>query len=157
MQTGLYWGALAALMGLLGWTVVSDLRERRIPNWLTLGVALLAPLYWAGQDVALLKTMAMQLLVAAGVALVFGLIWLRGWLGGGDLKLHVALALWLPLLPLMHMMIWMSLAGLLLSLIVWGEHKVRGKPGVPRVPYGVAIAFAAAIVLGEPIVNWFPA
>ena len=153
MQTGLYWGALAALMGLLGWTIVSDIRHRRIPNWLTLAVTLLAPLYWAGQDVPFLKTMALQLAIAAGVALVFGLIWLRGWLGGGDLKLHVALALWLPLLPLVRMMVLMSLVGLILSLIVWGEHRMREKPGAPRIPYGVAIALATAIVLGEPIVN----
>ncbi|MEM8826542.1 MAG: A24 family peptidase, partial [Pseudomonadota bacterium] len=135
------------------WTVVSDLRERRIPNWLNIAVAVLAVVYWMARDVPFWPTMGRQLLIAGGVALVFGCLWLRGMLGGGDLKLHVALALWLPLLPLVEMLVWMGLAGFVLSLIVAADHYGRKRDGSPRVPYGVAISFGAVMVLGEPIIN----
>ncbi|MHB9880047.1 A24 family peptidase [Pacificimonas sp. ICDLI1SI03] len=157
MQTFVYWGALAALMILLGWTVFSDLKARRIPNWLNAAVAILAFAYWGAQDVPFWKAMGVQIALAAGVAVIFGLLWLRGWMGGGDLKLQIALALWLPFIPLMEMLVWISIAGLFVTLIGWAEHRLRRRPGRVRIPYGVAIAVGAAIVLGEPIINRFSA
>lgn len=157
MQDFLYWTTLFVLMGLLGWTVHSDLRTRRIPNWLNIAVALLALVYWAAQDVPFWRTLGLQLALAAGVALIFGLMWLRGWMGGGDLKLQAALALWLPFIPLMETLVWISVAGLFVTLAGWAEHRVRNRQGRIRIPYGVAISAGAAIVLGEPIINRFVA
>ncbi|MGB3722650.1 MAG: prepilin peptidase [Pacificimonas sp.] len=152
-----YWGALAVLAGLLLYTIFSDVRARRIPNWLNLAIAALAVLYWASQDVSYLAVFKEQLLLAGCVGLFFGLFWLRGWLGGGDLKMHIALALWLPLRPLIEMMLWMSIFGVVLTVIVFIEHKWWNREGRIRAPYGVAISFAAFLILGEPIVNRFAA
>ncbi len=82
---------LLALLALLAVAALLDLRHRRIPNWLAalaavLGVAAVA----SGGLVALGLHAAVSLLVLlAGMA-----IWSRGWLGGGDVKLLAALALW---------------------------------------------------------------
>ncbi len=152
-----YWGALAILAGLLVYTIVSDLKSRRIPNWLNIAIAGLAVIYWAAQDVPFWATMGEQLLLAGGVTLFFGIFWWRGLLGGGDLKMHMALALWLPLRPLIDMLFVMSVFGVVLTLVVWAEHKWRNREGRIRAPYGVAISLAAFLILGEPIVNRFAA
>ncbi|MBV7255248.1 prepilin peptidase [Pacificimonas sp. WHA3] len=155
MQDFFYWISLAALMALLGWTVISDIRSRRIPNWLTLAVAGLAIVFWAAQPVPFPDMMGMQLLLAIAVAVIFFPFWWLGWMGGGDWKLQAALALWLPLAPLLEMFVWIAVVGFFVTLIAWGVHRRQRAKGPVRTPYGVAIAIGAAIVTGEPIINQF--
>jgi prepilin peptidase CpaA len=78
-----------------------------------------------------------------------------GWMGGGDVKLLGALALWLPLVPLMRMLFAMSLLGGVLTLIVVAVHRLRKLKTSPEVPYGVAIASAGLWVIGELYLNQF--
>lgn len=70
----------------------TDLRTRRIPNWLTGGAALAATLYhlWTGGPYGLWLSLAG---CAMGVALFF-LPFALGGLGGGDVKLLAALGAW---------------------------------------------------------------
>ena len=92
--------------------------------------------------------------VSARVARAAGAFAL-GQMGGGDVKLIGALALWLPVQPLIWMVLWMSLLGGGLTLLLVAEKRIRrgGKP--LEIPYGVAIAIAALLVLREPIINHF--
>ncbi|RYD64372.1 MAG: peptidase, partial [Sphingomonadales bacterium] len=79
-----------------------------------------------------------------------------GQMGGGDVKLIGALALWLPVQPLVWMLILMSLIGGALTLLLLAEKRWQRKSGVPlEIPYGVAIAMAMLLVLREPIFNHF--
>ena len=127
-----------------------------------LAIAGLSVPYWiavAPEPRALLA----QALVFVAAALFFGLLYQAGFwmkrrvLGGGDLKLYMALALWLPPLLYMDMLIWMAIGGFALSLVVFLLHRRSEVSGPARVPYGVAIAGGTFAVFGELIVKQFPA
>jgi prepilin peptidase CpaA len=84
-------------------------------------------------------------------------------MGGGDVKLAAALALWFKPFTTLKILVIMSLAGGLLTLVVLLVHKKRGKapiagdisPARPEVPYGVAIAIGALWILAQRFLNQF--
>jgi prepilin peptidase CpaA len=87
-------GALLAFDAVLLTAAGCDLQSYRIPN------ALPALLALAGLTLAFPASPAEALSRAAAlgvVVLVAGAVWLRGRIGGGDLKLLMAAALWIPL------------------------------------------------------------
>lgn len=147
---------LVALALLLVSAGVQDARTREIANWKNAAIALMAPLWWWANGLALWPDMALQLGIAT---LVFGFFlgaFALGQMGGGDVKMIGALALWLPVQPLVWMLVLMSLIGGGLTLLMVIERKVRPTRGGPvEIPYGVAIAIAALLVLREPIFNQF--
>ena len=147
---------LIALALLLVSAGIEDARTREIANWKNLAIAVLAPLWWLANGLALWPDMALQLGVALAVFGFFAGAFALGQMGGGDVKLIGALALWLPVLPLIWMLILMSLIGGALTLLLMLEKKLRRPNPLPlEIPYGVAIAIAALIVLREPIFNQF--
>ena len=146
---------LAILAILLLIAAVTDLKARIIANRLNLAVALLAPAYWWASGLTPWPDMAMQAALGVAVFAIFAGLFALGWMGGGDVKLLGALALWLPLMPLLRMLIAMSLLGGVLTLIVIAVHRFRKLETNPEVPYGVAIAAAGLWVIGEPYLNQF--
>jgi prepilin peptidase CpaA len=76
-------------------------------------------------------------------------------MGGGDVKLAAALALWFPPRVTLHFLVLMSIAGgvLTLGLLVW--HRVKEREGRPEIPYGVAIAFGGLAILAQRFLNQF--
>ena len=92
-------------------------------------------------------------------ALVLGLgtlLFARGWMGGGDVKLLAAVALWFDLDQGWKMLVAVAIAGGLEALLImllrmppW-PHSLREKLAVLRrdeeIPYGVAIAAGVAFV-----------
>ncbi|MGY4398495.1 prepilin peptidase CpaA [Sphingomonas sp. UYAg733] len=145
-------GALALVLVLAG---IEDARHREIANWKNAAIALLAPLWWWANGLALWPDMAIQLGLALGVFAFFCAAFNFGWMGGGDVKMIGALALWFPFVPLVEMLIVMSLLGGALTLIMMIEKYFRKNKGVIEIPYGVAIAIAALISIREPIFNQF--
>ena len=116
----------------------------------------MAPLWWWAHGLALWPDVALQAGVAALVFAFFVGAFALGQMGGGDVKMIGALALWLPVQPLVWMLVLMSLIGGVLTLVMVIERKWRVKTGDPvEIPYGVAIAIAALLVLREPIFNQF--
>jgi len=91
-----HWSLLAAGLVIAS---VSDLRERRVPNWLTVGMLF-------GGLLARFLTAGLQGLTLGLAGALVGLVVLlypfaRGWIGGGDVKLLSACGGWLgPLLVL---------------------------------------------------------
>jgi prepilin peptidase CpaA len=86
------YACFAGLLTLLSLAALTDLRERRIPNWLTGGAAALYPVYLllSPVPVAWASALALSLLVAlVGLAL-----FTRRLIGGGDVKLIAAVTLW---------------------------------------------------------------
>ena len=78
-----------------------------------------------------------------------------GGMGGGDVKMIGALALWFPFQALLWMLIVMSLIGGALTMLLLIERAVQRKKSAIEVPYGVAIAIAALISLPERFLNHF--
>ena len=145
----------AILAAMLLWAAVVDIKTRTIANGLNLAIALMAPLFWWAMEVDLWPDAAIRVGVAAAVFLLFALAFHLGAMGGGDVKLAAALALWFAPGDTLFLIVLMSLAGGLLTLIVMAEHNLKKKDGRPEVPYGVAIAFAGLWILAQRFLNHF--
>jgi len=101
---------------------------------------------------------------AAVLVVVFG-FFACGWIGGGDAKLAAATVLWLGFAHLADYLVYASLLGGALTLLIiqfrtvplphmlagreWAERLHRGDAGVP---YGIALAAAALLVY--PHTEW---
>ncbi|MBB5710092.1 A24 family peptidase [Sphingomonas xinjiangensis] len=146
-------GAFALLLVSAG---VEDVRTREIANWKNAILALLAPAWWWFNGMGVWPDMVVQIGVALLVFAFFFAAFCLGQMGGGDVKLIGALALWLPPQPLLWMLVVMSLLGGALTLLLLADHWFRRtERGQIEVPYGVAIALAGLLTLNEPIFNQF--
>ncbi|MGP7796406.1 A24 family peptidase [Sphingomonas sp. CLY1604] len=136
-------GVLAALLLAAG---IEDVRSREIANAKNAAIALLAPLWWWAIGLGW-GEVGVQLLVAAVAFAVFIGAFALGWMGGGDVKMIAALALWLPPGRLVEMLMVMSILGGAITLLLMFEHRWQRRIGEVEVPYGVAIAAAALLAL----------
>lgn len=148
-------GLLCALGAMLIAAAVTDLRARIISNRLNLGIALLAPAWWVACGLPLWPGVAVQLLVGLAVFAAFTGLFALGWMGGGDVKLLGALALWFPWQPMLSLLILMAILGGIVTLITIIHHRMTKRLGQPEIPYGIAISFAALWLLGERYLNQF--
>jgi prepilin peptidase CpaA len=144
---------LAALVLLLVSAGIEDARTREIANWKNAAILALAPLWWWSNGLSLLPDVAIQLAVGGVVFALFCGAFYFNWMGGGDVKMIGALALWLPFQALAWMLIVMSLLGGALTVLLVIERLVRRKDGNIEIPYGVAIALAGLIAIREPLFN----
>jgi prepilin peptidase CpaA len=132
---------------------VIDGYSRIIPNWLNLTIALLAIPFWWATGLSLWPGMAWQVGIALGMFVVLlGVFWL-GQMGGGDVKLIVALALFLPPLDFMRMIFVMALAGGVLTLAMVIHYRATRSTKPFENPYGIAIAFGAIVAISERYLN----
>lgn len=147
------------LLVVLGLILVSagieDARKREIANWKNAAIALLAVPWWIASGLPLWPDIAIQIGVALIVFALFAAAFHFGMMGGGDVKMIGALALWFPFQPLLTMLIIMSLAGGAITLLMLIDKWLRRQSGQPEVPYGIAIAIAALLTIREPILNQF--
>jgi prepilin peptidase CpaA len=146
---------LLALAAILVVAAVIDVRTFTISNRLNLTVALGAPLSWASVSLSPWPDMAIQLGAATTVFLLLAAAFYAGMMGGGDVKLAAALALWFSPASILKFLVLMSLAGGVLTLVVLAWHRARGREGRPEVPYGVAIAFGGLAILAQRFLNQF--
>lgn len=146
---------LIVLATLLVVAAVIDVRTFTISNKLNLAVALLAPIYWLAVPLSLWPEVPIQIAGAAVVFLLLAAAFYAGMMGGGDVKLAAALALWFPPGLTIKFLVLMSLAGgvLTIGLLIW--HRAKRREGRPEIPYGVAIAFGALAILAQPYLNHF--
>ena len=142
---------------LLLYVATTDIATRLIRNEICLALALLGI---AGQ-LATPMQVAQSLIAAAILLLLLSVIYTRGWIGGGDIKLLVALAIGLPLAGVVQLLTITALAGGVLALVHLmmrhlpyprlapaGSSLVRRVYAIERwrnlrhapLPYGVAIA-----------------
>ena len=134
---------------------VIDVRTLTISNRLNLVVAGLAPFYWLAAGLPLWPGIAVQVVLAIGVFILFAAMFYAGMMGGGDVKLAAALALWLSPAATVKFLVFMSLAGGVLTLAVLGWHRWKKRPGKPEIPYGVAIAAGGLAILTQRFLNHF--
>lgn len=162
----------ALLMLLLGLACITDVRARRIPNWLVAAVLV------AGILVSTAFDPVLPGLLRAFAGLGLGLaIWLPGWLlrmmGAGDVKLIAAAGAWLGPWGVVNASIVAAVAGGVMALIWLLWRRGRGRAGqtlwvaaaAPRtllaarsdpeaarelVPYSLAIAAGVLVQLVSP-------
>jgi prepilin peptidase CpaA len=164
MAPHLHFAALIGFAALMAAAAVEDFRRLTIPNEVTIGLCALWPLYITAEPS--LSAGLGGLGCALAVFLAGALCFSRGYLGGGDVKLLTAATLWAgpsgtPALLMLTAVLGGALA--LLLLIPPGAHVmtvVRAKLGsgfeLPDdsastpVPYGIAIAGAAVLVICLP-------
>jgi prepilin peptidase CpaA len=146
---------LVILAVILVVAAVIDVRTYTISNRLNLAVAILAPLYWWSIALPIWPGVALHIAVAAGVFLLLSIAFYTGMMGGGDVKLAAALALWFSPIGTLRFLVFMSIAGGLLTLVVLVAHKLRSREGRPEIPYGVAIAIGALAILAQRFLNQF--
>ena len=146
---------LAGLAAILIVAAVIDVRTFTISNRLNAVVALLAPAYWLSIALNPWPGMAIQLAAGAAVFVLLAAAFYAGMMGGGDVKLAAALALWFPPAGTVRFLILMSIAGgvLTLGILVW--HRLKQRDGRPEIPYGVAIAFGGLAILTQRFLNQF--
>ena len=137
-------GSLAIALLVAAFT---DLRRRQIDNWLNAGIALSAPLFWWASGLSLWPGVALQLGVAVIVFFALAGLFALRMMGGGDVKLLTALALWLPWQPFMQLLLIMSLIGGVLTVVLGAWHVMRRQHHKLKIPYGVAIASAGLLVM----------
>lgn len=153
LATAPHW--LAALLFLfLTLAALEDLWRLEINDWLCGGVAAAAFLAVAMNGPA---GELWQNLLLFALVLGFGtLLFVRGWMGGGDIKLLAACALWFDLSQGWKMLVVVAIVGGLETLIVmllralpW-PIRLRNRLAVLRrndgIPYGVAIGLGVALI-----------
>ena len=146
---------LAALALAMLHAIWTDWRERVIENWLNLGIAVAAPLYWWATGLNLWPDVAFQLGLALVTLSIFTALFAFGAMGGGDVKLLASLALWFPPIPFINLLVIMSIIGGVLTLVMYIRHKLSNAPEKLEVPYGIAIAAACLWTMYERNFNHF--
>ena len=157
--------ALLGCAGLLLWASASDLMDFRIPNRASLAIAALYPIFllslWLGGASA---DWAGGILAGAAVFVGGFTLFAFGLVGGGDVKLLTAVALWAGLGDLVPLLLVVGLTGGLLSLALIAaktttfiRQPALRPEGLPvwravlqqPAPYGVAIAIGGLFTLGR--------
>ena len=146
-------GVAVLLTGVLIWASITDIKDRKIRNVTVLtALVLFAP--WAVMSTGHAVVSDIE---AGVIALLAGVaIYAVGWMGAGDAKLFAAVSLFIGLQNLLGLAVLTALAGGALAAISLVSRPtramtmvaMRGKGDFGRgVPYGVAIAIAAAILV----------
>ncbi|HVY56751.1 MAG TPA: prepilin peptidase [Xanthobacteraceae bacterium] len=159
--------ALVLFPAAMAYAASSDLLTMTISNKVSLvllgGFLLLALATGMSAHQMTTHAGAALIVLAAGFAM-----FARGWIGGGDAKLAAASALWLGWAHLLDYVLYASLLGGGLTLLLLEFRKwplpapVRGQDWVERlhdreggVPYGIALAAAALLIY--PSTVWMTA
>ena len=154
---------LTLFPALMAFAASSDLFTMTISNRVSL--LLVAGFFVLALVIGLSPSDILSHIGAAAVVLVvaFG-FFARGWIGGGDAKLAAATALWLGFDQLFPYLVYSSLFGGLMTLMLlqlrtiplpaflmnqeWAQRLHRKDTGVP---YGIALAAAALIIYPDTV------
>lgn len=111
MSGGLFsYALLAALAIALLTAAVTDLRRREIDNWLNTAIAVTAPLWWLSMGFSWLEV-GFQVALALITFLLACVLFAIRQMGGGDVKLLAALALWFTPLSFVQVIVLMAVIG----------------------------------------------
>ena len=152
---------LAALAMALLTAAFTDLKSRTIGNKLNIAIAAGAPLFWFATGLDLWPGVAMQIGIAAATFAVCALFFAIRQMGGGDVKLLTALALWFPPSSFVLLILIMAMLGWVLTLAmgVWGVAHSRIVGAKPVRDTALLIActliavnFASAVLGGPKLV-----
>ena len=143
------YGLVACLAIALLVAAFTDVRRRQIDNGLNAAIALAAPAFWWASGLALWPGAGWQVGVAAVTFAITAFLFAMRWMGGGDVKLLTALALWVRPDHFLFLVTLMAISGGVLTLAFAAWHVARRQPGRAAIPYGLAIAFAGLVTLAD--------
>ena len=109
---------LAGFAGLMATAAFEDFRRLIIPNGLILGLCVLWPLHVATAPMLTVPAAGTAALYAAAVFIVGALLFSRGLIGGGDVKLLAAATLWAGPAATVPLLVLTGLLGGVLCLIL---------------------------------------
>lgn len=111
MQGGYFsYALLAALATALLVAAFTDIKRREIDNWLNAAIAVAAPLWWLVTGYTWIEV-ALQFGLAVATFLITALLFAMRQMGGGDVKLLTALALWFNAPNFLQVIVMMALIG----------------------------------------------
>ena len=116
LHTAIYYGLLALLAIALLVAAGTDLKRREIDNWLNCAIALVAPAFWWAGGLSLWPDVALHIAIAFAAFGVAAALFAIGQMGGGDVKLIAALALWFPPALFLNMLMIMAVIGYILTM-----------------------------------------
>jgi prepilin peptidase CpaA len=167
VTTAMHLLAILAFAALMAVAAAEDFRRLVIPNWLVLALIAVWPLFVVTGTMTLAAVLG-ALGIAAAIFLVGALLFARRLLGGGDVKLLCAAALWAGPAATPELLLLTAVLGGVLSLLLLspfgallslagrpscnppGAAAIAGKAGTP-VPYAIAIAGAGLVVILQPL------
>jgi prepilin peptidase CpaA len=157
---------LAVLAILLCVAALGDVRSYRIPNTLNLAISALAIPYCLINFYQGSLAIWPQIILITSIFAIMATLMMVNILGGGDAKLFLALAFWLPPQRYLDMILYTALAGGLMCVIILLKQSsntgisatgVDGETTATkrkqRIPYGVAIAAGGLIPVSQLILN----
>ena len=115
MNAGFTLGLMGLLSIMLVWIAIVDVRTYTISDRINAAIALLAPVSWWSAGVPLWPDAAIRIGIALLVFMLFAGAFYLNAMGGGDVKLAGALALWFTPYETLTMIVIMSIAGGLLT------------------------------------------
>lgn len=143
---------------LMAFTAAYDLLTMRIPNWITLALigGFLVLAFYVGMP---LNDIGFHLGVGAIVLVVAFLLFIPGWIGGGDAKVAAAIGLWMGTANVLEFLVYSAFLGGVLTLALlffrnyvpdwmvpnWTWLKRLHNKSVGA-PYGIALAIGAMLV-----------
>lgn len=142
------YGLLGALAIALVIAAFTDIKSRKIANWLNGAIALGAPAFWWASGMSLWPEIAAQIGTALATFAVLSILFAIRAMGGGDVKLLTALALWIKPLWFMNLLVMMALLGGVLTIGFGLWHISRRQKTKLTIPYGVAISAAGLWAIG---------
>jgi prepilin peptidase CpaA len=144
---------------LLAWATIAavfDARDRRLPNWLTLGGFVVGAIYALVTGVSLLGGNTANAMFAAAIAfLLFFPMYLAGWMGAGDVKLFAAMGMLGGSKVLLPTLLIAGIVAGIGALVLLGLNRKKATAKRP-VPYGVGLAlgFAVSVLDVLPAMAW---
>lgn len=166
--------ATITLLLLVACAAVRDVLTRTIPDWVSAGIAVIGVLLGLRAGMV---SLAESLAGAAVLFLLLFLAYVRHAIGGGDVKLATAVAIGLPPAEMIRFVIATVLVGGIIGLVYAALRRLTPRPagrsnalavrlGVIEcwrarrfnsVPYGLAIASGAGVVLLPTLMRLLPA
>jgi leader peptidase (prepilin peptidase) / N-methyltransferase len=144
----------ASLAVVLVIAAATDLKRRKIPNWLTGPAALWALVVGLLLHPSGVPGQAFAGLAAGGFLFIFALIYPKG-LGMGDVKLSLVIGLYLSGSAAVAMVVGL-VASAVVGLFVIRQRgfKAGRKVGLPLAPF-LALGGVVAILAGPEIIHWY--
>ena len=147
---------LIALYGTLALAALMDVWKLRISNLFPAAVILLFPawMYACGWGGGQWQNAIVFIATFLGGLTLFS----RGWLGGGDVKLLAAIALWFDFKGAAALFLWIGLGGAALAIVfillrrllpaaVTGSGSIPSLQAKGPIPYGLAISAGAMLAI----------
>ena len=150
--------ALAAFVGLLAVSAWWDVTTMTIPNWVSIALTVLFPVFALINGMPLAQ-IGLHLAFGAGILVIGFLLFQINIMGGGDAKMIAAAAVWTGLGAFAPFIIWMAIFGGMIAMtLLMVRKKVRQGATQPAfvnrllkprggVPYGVAILAGGLMAL----------